>query len=990
MERGGRGGRGRGGARGRGRGGRGSRGDYEDEGPVAGKKRNYGAGPDGSSDKPGNRKERKESKRLRVMEKKQRKQQAKTDRKARIAAEKAEAKRTGRPLAAVVAAKKGKAGGRGKPLSTSGPKALRPRPAPPAGKTSPKKMQGEPDPMAEEFGDDVYEVPRQREEEEKKKKRPGDKKKGGKGKGKGKAGENAEGKENAREKQTKPRKEKLDGMDQLEEDDKRAPGVVDIERAGYEDSEDERSLKEEQLEPEDKLDTELSWQTSDMFSGTSLTAGGFVDPFDPSNTAANKLLDTKAISHMTKINPNHPALFDDAPEENQQPAEKEAKAGEKRKKPRSEKNDEEEARPSTSKKLRVKEKSKEKPLAESKDYPIPAAESAETETESPSNKFFEVVPPMGTAELDQVSFVDIHLSKPVLKAIADLSWDKPTPIQANVIPVALIGRDICASAVTGSGKTAAFLIPIIERLLLSRTTRKRDIQALVLTPTRELAIQCGDFFKQLSAHTPLTHLVTYGGVCTQTQARELHQGADLLIATLGRLLDHLLNTAGVGIEKLQILVLDEADRLLELGFMPQLEQVLLQCPKQRQTMLFSATMTEQVDVLVKLSLNNPVRIAVDKKFDFTDTLSHQFIRLHDNDRATREATILSLCSELKKSHVLVFLTQKWWVHRLYLIFKLAGLSVVEMHGGLTQPQREAGLSKFQDGEADFMICTDLAARGLDIPSVQAVVNAHLPKTITEYVHRVGRTARAGRNGVAITLVDDSHTPILSQIASHMKQHAKRREVEEKKIEEWKQHIDLMAKDIAEIISTEKAEKEMQMADRDATRAQNLVLHEREIMSRPKKSWFESTSEKKAVKAQSKKVYKELAKEPISIQAPTPKAKAAYEKAKEGPPTQLRVKALPIKMPANKNVQETLRSAHYGKRLLKRGELPVKSKRRKSKKDSSTALSNNPSKKKAADFLPKSKGKSKPKVEKQSRAVKLRKGGKPGKSSFKSKAKFKRR
>ncbi|KAH0455487.1 hypothetical protein IEQ34_015519 [Dendrobium chrysotoxum] len=307
------------------------------------------------------------------------------------------------------------------------------------------------------------------------------------------------------------------------------------------------------------------------------------------------------------------------------------------------------------------------------------------------------------------SFLELNLSRPLLKACEALGYHKPTPIQAACIPLALTGRDICGSALTGSGKTAAFALPVLERLLF-RPKHIHAIRVLILTPARELAVQVHSMIEKLSQFTDIRCCLVVGGLSSKVQEAALRSMPDIVVATPGRIIDHLRNSQSVSLEDLAVLILDEADRLLELGFSGEIQELIRLCPKRRQTMLFSATMTEEVDQLVILSLNKPVRLQADPSTKRPATLTEEIVRIRRIREANQEAVLLALCSKTFTEKVIVFSGTKQAAHRLKIIFGLAGLKAAELHGNLTQVQRLDALELFRKQQVDFLIATDVAAR----------------------------------------------------------------------------------------------------------------------------------------------------------------------------------------------------------------------------------------------------------------------------------------
>lgn len=285
------------------------------------------------------------------------------------------------------------------------------------------------------------------------------------------------------------------------------------------------------------------------------------------------------------------------------------------------------------------------------------------------------------------SFAGMNLSRPLLRALTALSFTAPTPIQAKSIPLALLGRDILGSAVTGSGKTAAFMIPILERLCYrDRGKGGQACRVLVLCPTRELAVQCEAVGKALAEKggMDVRFALLVGGLSLSAQAHTLRTLPDILIATPGRLIDHLTNTPSFTLSALDVLVIDEADRMLEAGFTDELEEIIKACPRSRQTMLFSATMTDSVDELVRLSLDKPIRVFVDPKRNTAKGLTQEFVRIRSDD--TRSPTLLALCTRTIRDRCIIFFRSKALAHQMRVVFGLFGLKAAEMHGNMTQEQ----------------------------------------------------------------------------------------------------------------------------------------------------------------------------------------------------------------------------------------------------------------------------------------------------------------
>ena len=450
-----------------------------------------------------------------------------------------------------------------------------------------------------------------------------------------------------------------------------------------------------------------------------------------------------------------------------------------------------------------------------------------------------------------ILFNQLNLSRPLLRAIEALGYVTPTPVQTAVIPVVLAGKDVCASAVTGSGKTAAFGLPILERLLF-RPKRLAATRVLILSPTRELAVQTHVMLTKLSQFTDMVCCLVVGGAKNmKAQEAELRARPDVVVCTPGRMLDHLMNTQSVALDDLEILVMDEVDQLVDLGFAAEVEQLVKECPRQRQTLLFSATMTAKVDALALLALNKPVRVRVDTSFEVAPRLDQEFVRVRGGgSEEHRHAILLALVARTFKHRTLVFCNTKVDAHRVRLIFELSGVKAVELHGNLTQSERLESLSKFKEGGAEVLVATDLAARGLDITGIQTVINAEMPRTRATYVHRVGRTARAGCGGRAVSLVPDSLRLFMKQIVQDVedKSTVKSRVVPPPVLAHYEAKVSGLQAAIEGRLKEEEAERQARWAQMEVERAQNFVEHREEIMQRPARQWFQSEAEKEAVRA----------------------------------------------------------------------------------------------------------------------------------------------
>ncbi|KAJ8142815.1 hypothetical protein OXX80_011760 [Metschnikowia pulcherrima] len=342
-------------------------------------------------------------------------------------------------------------------------------------------------------------------------------------------------------------------------------------------------------------------------------------------------------------------------------------------------------------------------------------------------------------------FSQLKLIPELLEAIQGMKFTKPTPIQAEAIPHALEGKDVVGLAVTGSGKTAAFAIPILQALWHDQL----PYYGLVLAPTRELAYQIKETFDALGAGMGLRTCCVVGGMDMMDQARDLMRKPHVIVATPGRIVDHLENTKGFSLRNLKYLVMDEADRLLDLDFGPELDKILRVIPRNRNTYLFSATMTNKIEKLQRASLQNPVRIAVSSKYATAENLVQSMMLVSDGYKNTY---LVHLLNEFMGKSIIIFTRTCAHSQRTALLARILGFSAVPLHGHLSQSQRLGSLNKFKAGSANILVATDVAARGLDIPSVDVVINYDIPTDSKAYIHRVGRTARAGRSGKSISLV----------------------------------------------------------------------------------------------------------------------------------------------------------------------------------------------------------------------------------------------
>lgn len=353
-----------------------------------------------------------------------------------------------------------------------------------------------------------------------------------------------------------------------------------------------------------------------------------------------------------------------------------------------------------------------------------------------------------------MTFNELNISEPILKALVSKNYKSPTPIQEQAIPVALDGRDLLGIAQTGTGKTAAFAIPIIQHLNQEQSNnQKREIKALVLTPTRELAIQVGECFSDYAQYTNLRHAVIFGGVNQNPQVGKLKNGIDILVATPGRLLD-LINQRFISLNHITHFVLDEADRMLDMGFIHDIKRLFPLLPVRKQTLFFSATMPETITNLSKSMLYKPVKVEVAPVSSVVDTIKQH---LYFVDKQQKSELLVSLLNEDQNKSVLVFSRTKHGADKISRILNRKGIDCESIHGNKTQGARQRALSNFKSGATRVIVATDIAARGIDIVNLELVINYDLPDVAETYVHRIGRTGRAGNRGTALSFCSqDEH------------------------------------------------------------------------------------------------------------------------------------------------------------------------------------------------------------------------------------------
>ncbi len=374
---------------------------------------------------------------------------------------------------------------------------------------------------------------------------------------------------------------------------------------------------------------------------------------------------------------------------------------------------------------------------------------------------------------DTLRFDSFGLAPEILRALNDQGYVHPTPIQAQAIPIVLQGRDVMGAAQTGTGKTAGFSLPIIQLLLAhanaSASPARHPVRALILTPTRELADQVADNVKAYSRHTPLRATVVFGGVDMAPQTTALRNGVEIVIATPGRLLDHVQQKT-INLSQTQILIMDEADRMLDMGFLPDLQRIINLLPKQRQNLMFSATFSPEIKKLAASFLNNPVTIEVARSNATAENVTQVLYKVSEDEKRDAVSFIIR---ERGLRQVIVFSNTKMGASRLAVHLVKQGVKASAIHGDKSQQERMAALEAFKQGEVEVLVATDVAARGLDISEMPCVINFDLPYNAEDYVHRIGRTGRAGAKGDAISLHTDKDERLLVDIEKLIKQKIER-------------------------------------------------------------------------------------------------------------------------------------------------------------------------------------------------------------------------
>jgi ATP-dependent RNA helicase RhlE len=371
------------------------------------------------------------------------------------------------------------------------------------------------------------------------------------------------------------------------------------------------------------------------------------------------------------------------------------------------------------------------------------------------------------------TFDDLGLSENLLRAVAAQGYKEPSPIQSQAIPLVLAGKDVMAAAQTGTGKTAAFTLPLLQRLGAGKSASPRQARALILTPTRELAAQVQDSIATYGKFDELTSTVVFGGVKANRQINRLSRGADALVATPGRLLD-LYNQKAVRFDELEILVFDEADRMLDMGFIHDIRKIVKLLPRKRQTLMFSATFSNEIKRLASGYMHDPIQVSVNPENPAADTVEQW---VYPVDKSRKPELMSHLVRENSWNQVLIFTRTKHGANRLTRKLEKDGIRSAAIHGNKSQNARTAALESFKGGKVRALVATDIAARGLDIDQLPQVVNFDLPNVAEDYVHRIGRTGRAGSTGHSYSLVSSDEADYLSGIERLIRKKLPREEIE---------------------------------------------------------------------------------------------------------------------------------------------------------------------------------------------------------------------
>ena len=433
------------------------------------------------------------------------------------------------------------------------------------------------------------------------------------------------------------------------------------------------------------------------------------------------------------------------------------------------------------------------------------------------------------------NFADLGLSEPLLKAVKEQGYNTPSPIQAQAIPAVISGRDVMAAAQTGTGKTAGFTLPLLDILSKGGTAQSRvqsnNIRALVLTPTRELAAQVSDSIATYGKHLNLHSTVVFGGVKINPQMMRLRQGVEVLVATPGRLMD-LYNQNAIKFSQLEVLILDEADRMLDMGFIRDIKKIIALLPKQRQNLLFSATFSPDIRALAKGLVHKPLEISVNPENSTAEKVTQWLTPV---DKKRKPVVLAHLIKENAWGQVLVFTKTKHGANKLTRFLEAEGLTAAAIHGNKSQGARTKALASFKEGAVQVLVATDIAARGIDIDLLPNVVNFDLPNVPEDYVHRIGRTARAGNTGQAVSLVCADELNLLWDIEHVIQQHIERKALEKFKpvneLGESRAIRPLKAKKPKKI----KQPKEAKVEHKDGQRSANNKGHNKQNSIKAKKN-----------------------------------------------------------------------------------------------------------------------------------------------------------
>lgn len=443
----------------------------------------------------------------------------------------------------------------------------------------------------------------------------------------------------------------------------------------------------------------------------------------------------------------------------------------------------------------------------------------------------------------------LGLSRPLLRSLPLLNFSKPTRIQATAIPAALSGKDILGCSETGSGKTAAFLLPIMELLL--RDNRAALFRALIVVPTRELAMQGFKMFQAFNVNARLRAMVAVGKADIGAQEFAMRRGVDIIFGTPGRLVDLSKNSKGVDFETVEHLVFDEADKLLEMGFKAEIDALVAACenPK-RQTLLFSATLDKDIRQLCGKALKSPIRIEPEKN-SLPSVIEHQVIRLKNlKSTKVREAVLLYAIENLVQFPCIVFFKTKAQCHRSAIMARIRGHKVEELGGDLTSIQRTNAVKKFSE-DRSLLFSTDLACRGLDFPQIAYVINFEFPTEVDRYIHRSGRTGRAGAAGICLNLFNDKEYLDVRKILKKSNIEVKLVKPDVKKVKEINDLIDGYEQKIRQVTKQETANWHLERAEMEVKKAQNMLEFQEEIKNRPRREWIVSNEERQRIREESK-------------------------------------------------------------------------------------------------------------------------------------------